>query len=128
MYLLNFSLFIKHLLPPTWRDSWQETLIQTLLSPLKESWTRFEKLREPKTLPFGENIQALPLEARCSAIMGSRVLVEHRSTRSYTVYISVKRPSLAAARVVHELRKNDLKRFLSKNLLASTSYLIVRRF
>ena len=115
MYLIDFDIFLRQYLPPTWRNSWQETLLSVLLHPLKEVHTAFRQQTRLRLQQTATNMQLLSLQSALIEMANEFVSVEQRSSDPFTFFV----------RVSKKVRKRDGKRieaYLEQHKLAGTAY------
>ncbi len=116
IYLIHFSLFLKHLLPPTWRKTWQYTLVHTLLFPLKERLEEFIHTRIRDVTTIQSNMQVFALRSALSTIVGKSVYIEHQVP--FTFHVRVPADTSERAR-------RKIASYINKYKLAGTSAEIV---
>ena len=121
MYLLNFSLFLKQLLPPPWRAGWQHTVIYALLHPLEHVARAFSAERSATRVRLQVSMQVFSLQAVLSNIMQSPVRIEHRASNPHTFFVRVHLPTDVSTQEITD-RKAAINQLLKRHRLAGTFF------
>ena len=121
MYLLNFTSFLKQLLPPPWRDNYVFNILYTLLSPIEYVLCAFADERTKRREQLQINIQVFPLQAVLSNIMQAPVRIEHRISKPFTFFVRIHTTNGAATQEI-EAKKVQMQQLLMRYKLAGTSF------
>ena len=117
MYLLDFPIFIKQLLPPSWRNTWIESLAYVLSAPLGGAWLRFGEFRRKTRDQININGQVLTLEYHLGVLANvpqSSVRIVGDARRGYfTIFI----PRSIELDTLEKLRK-----FVDAHKIAGSGY------
>ena len=117
MYLLNFDILLKHCLPPVWRNSWQETLLNVLLFPVKAIHTDFKQERKRHLQETATNMQVLSLQSTLIEMADGPIYIEHRTTHPFTFFVRI--PKKTPNR---KQKTERMEAFLERHKLAGTAY------
>lgn len=88
MYLTNYDSYIRQIIPPHWRDQWQEQLIKSLCSPLRQLMDEMPVIERAFREEVNINSQVMALEAKLNELLAyeqQEVTIVNSSTNGAVV-------------------------------------------